>query len=148
NIDLKTGGLPVDILSEPFSHRRSIYAYIDRQNLPGLFRTFDFANPDMSNQGRFHTTVPQQALFMMNSPFVIEQARALARRHEVQSASTSAEKVEQFYRAIFQRRPSPEELQMGEKFLAAQAEESSEKFSPLEKYAQVLLLSNEAMFVD
>ena len=75
-LDLKMGGVPVDIVTEPFPPRRTIYGLIDRQNLPSLFRTFDFANPDTSNQGRFYTAVPQQALFMMNSPFVIEQARS------------------------------------------------------------------------
>ena len=61
-LDSKLGGLPVDIETEPFSMRRTVYALIDRQNLPGVFRTFDFSNPDTSSQQRFHTTVPQQAL--------------------------------------------------------------------------------------
>src|SRR6185436_19468487 len=79
-IDLTVGGKPVDILAEPFTGRRSIYAFIDRQNLPGMFRTFDFASPDATSARRFTTSVPQQALFMMNSPFAIEQARKLAAR--------------------------------------------------------------------
>ena len=56
--------------------RRTVYGFIDRQNLPGLFRTFDFASPDAHSPQRFTTTVPQQALFLMNSPFVVEQAPA------------------------------------------------------------------------
>ena len=59
----------------PGSTRRSVYGYIDRQNLPDLFRAFDFASPDTTSARRFYTTVPQQALFLMNSPFVIEQAK-------------------------------------------------------------------------
>src|SRR5207253_1354490 len=45
-LDPTIGGLPVEITTEPFSTRRTLYALIDRQNLPALFRTFDFANPD------------------------------------------------------------------------------------------------------
>src|SRR5262249_42157850 len=45
-LDLKVGGAPVEIATPPFSTRRSVYGFIDRQNLPGLFRTFDFASPD------------------------------------------------------------------------------------------------------
>jgi cytochrome c553 len=147
-IDLKAGGLPVDILAEPYSMRRTLYAYIDRQNLPGLFRTFDFANPDISNQGRFRTTVPQQALFMMNSPFVAEQARNVTHRPEVAKATTPGKSIRELYRVILQRPPSREEMSFGEKFLNLQGAAKSSKFSPIEKYAQVLLLSNEVMFVD
>ena len=38
-----------------------MYGFIDRQNLPGLFRTFDFASPDTHAPQRYTTTVPQQA---------------------------------------------------------------------------------------
>src|SRR5215472_18732670 len=140
-IDLSVGGLPVDIEAEPFSTRRTLYALIERQNLPGLFRTFDFANPDTSSQRRFHTTVPQQALFLMNSPFVVEQARWLAKRSEVCSAKTSSERIQALYRILFQRQPAQYEAALGEKFLKAQPAQD-DRLSPLEKYAQVLLLSN------
>jgi hypothetical protein len=75
-LDLTPGGHAVDI-TDPASTRRTVYGYVDRQNLPDLFRAFDFASPDTSSPRRFYTTVPQQALFMMNSPFVIEQAKNL-----------------------------------------------------------------------
>ena len=146
-LDLSVGGLPVDIIGEPFAKRRAVYGLIERQNLPGLFRTFDFANPDVSNQARFTTTVPQQALFMMNSPFVIEQAKALAQRDEVKRAQTSDEKIRALEQLVCLRSPDREELRLAEKFIAAPAEKGA-KLSPLEKYAQVLLLSNELMFVD
>ena len=146
-LDLTVGGLPVDIIGEPFAKRRAVYGLIERQNLPGLFRTFDFANPDVSNQARFTTTVPQQALFMMNSPFVIEQARALAQRDEVRRAQTSDAKIRALEQLVWLRSPGREELRLAEKFIAAPPEQDA-KLSPLEKYAQVLLLSNELMFVD
>ena len=146
-LDLKIGGLPVDLESEPFSDRRTVYGLIDRQNLPGVFRTFDFANPDTSSQLRFHTTVPQQALFLMNSPFVIEQARSLAHRAEISDSKNCSDTIQALYRTVLQRSPDPAEVALGEKFLTTPTSADS-KLSPLEKYAQVLLLSNELMFVD
>jgi hypothetical protein len=146
-LDPKIGGLPVEIDTEPFATRRTIYGLIERQNLPAVFRTFDFANPDTSNQGRFHTTVPQQALFLMNSPFVIEQARNVTKRTEIAGAMSAEEKVLALYRLVLQRSPQKAELELGEKFITAQAQKDS-KLSPLERYAQVLLLSNELSYVD
>ncbi|MGB7158868.1 MAG: PSD1 and planctomycete cytochrome C domain-containing protein, partial [Tepidisphaeraceae bacterium] len=71
-LDRSVGGRPVDIASAAAT-RRTVYGFIDRQNLPGMFRTFDFASPDATVSQRFNTSVPQQALFMMNSPFVLQQ---------------------------------------------------------------------------
>ncbi len=146
-LDPTLGGLPVDIIAEPFSPRRTVYGLIDRQNLPGLFRTFDFANPDVSSQGRFTTTVPQQALFMMNSPFVIEQARSLVQRAEVKQAASNPEKIQTLCRLTWQRPAERDEIRTAEKFLTLPPPKGA-TLSPLEKYAQVLLLSNELGFVD
>jgi len=146
-LDLRTGGLPVDLVSEPFPTRRTVYGLIDRQNLPGVFRTFDFANPDTSNQGRFFTTVPQQALFLMNSPFVIQQAQQLVQREEVARARTDRERITALYELLWQRPPEPSEIRQAEQFLALPSPTKA-TLTPLAKYAQVLLLSNELMFVD
>lgn len=117
SLDLTPGGQPVDILSAPFSGRRTVYGFIDRQNLPGVFRTFDLANPDVSSPGRFTTTVPQQALFLMNSPFVIEQARALAAAAAT-TGPDSAHRIRALFLRTLQRAPAPEELELGRAFLA------------------------------
>src|SRR5258708_35420364 len=79
-LDEAPGGPAVDLFKSPLSRRRTLYGFIDRQNLPGTLRTFDFASPDAHAPQRFSTTVPQQALFLLNSPFVQEQAKALAAR--------------------------------------------------------------------
>jgi hypothetical protein len=149
-LDLTVGGIPVELDHEPFPARRTIYGLIDRQNLPGLFRTFDFANPDTSSQGRFHTTVPQQALFLLNSPFVLEQARALAQRAEANCGGDLTRQIQTLYRLALQRPATGNETQLAEKFMAAQpaAVNATGSFSPLAKYAQILLLSNELIFVD
>ena len=86
-LDATMGGQSVDITSEPYSTRRTIYGFVDRQNLPNLFRAFDFASPDTTSSRRFFTTVPQQALFLMNSPFVVELAQKLVKRPGFQGRS-------------------------------------------------------------
>ena len=146
-LDPQVGGLPVDLGADPAPTRRTVYALIDRQNLPGVFRTFDFANPDVSNQGRFYTTVPQQALALMNSPFVIEQARKLVQREEIVRAKSEREKIESLHQLVWQRPSQSSEVRQAEQFLALQPADKT-TLSPIEKYAQVLLLSNELMFVD
>ncbi len=119
-IDLSMGGQPVDLVAEPFTSRRSIYGYIDRQNLPGVFRTFDFANPDTSASQRFYTTVPQQALFMLNSGFVVTQARNLLTNTQCATLTSDKEKVRFLYKRAYQREPEKEELKLAQQFVKTQ----------------------------
>ena len=119
-LDVTMGGLPVDLTTQPFPARRTIYGFVERQNLPGLFRTFDFANPDATSPQRFTTTVPQQALFMINSPFVVQQARRLAARPEVQAARSPSDHIRALYRAVYQREPEPDEIRLAADFLNSQ----------------------------
>ena len=115
-LDLTTAGHAVDITSEPFSTRRTVYGYIDRQNLPGLFRTFDFASPDATSPQRFFTTVPQQALFMMNSPFVVQQAKAIVQLADFKDLTAEPQRVRFLYQRLFQRNPTSEELRLAHAF--------------------------------
>jgi len=117
-LDKTMGGHAVDITTEPFPARRTVYAFIERQNLPGVFRTFDFASPDTTSPQRFYTTVPQQALFLMNSPFVVEQTRNLLARPEIKSARDDREKIERLYRIAFQRAPDRGEMALAKQFVS------------------------------
>jgi hypothetical protein len=119
-LDLTIGGRSVDILAKPFVPRRSIYAFIDRQNLPGMFRTFDMASPDATSGQRFTTSVPQQALFMMNSPFVMEQAKKLAQRTAVVGKGDVNARVTELYRIALGRSPNADELQLGAQFVQSE----------------------------
>ncbi|HZN64399.1 MAG TPA: DUF1553 domain-containing protein, partial [Tepidisphaeraceae bacterium] len=112
------GGRPVDMFS---SNRRSVYGKVDRQFLPGVFRVFDFANPDLHIPQRPTTTVPQQALFFMNSPFVTERARGLAARPDVAGATDPTERVKRMYRIVYQRPPTEQQVQAGIRFVDAVA---------------------------
>ncbi len=119
-LDLTSGGHAVDITTEPYSTRRTVYGYIDRQNLPGLFRTFDFASPDSTSPRRFLTTVPQQALFLMNSPFVVQQAKGLVQRLEFQQLRADDQRVRFLYQEAFQRQPTGEEIELARQFRQSQ----------------------------
>jgi hypothetical protein len=99
---------------------------VERQNLPGIFRTFDFASPDTTSPQRFATTVPQQALFLLNSPFIVQQARNLAGRQEIKTCQSPEDTVRALYQVAFQRPPERDEVQMGVRFLATQSHKTVE----------------------
>ncbi len=94
--------------------RRSLYSFVDRLNVPGTLRAFDFTNVDVSTAQRHVTTVPQQALFLMNSPFLVEQAKALAKR-------AGSDPVGFLYRELFLRAPTAAEAEAGAKWLGQPA---------------------------
>jgi hypothetical protein len=151
-LDLQMGGKAVEIVTPPFSTRRTVYGFIDRQNLPALFRTFDLASPDASTPQRHNTTVPQQALFLMNSPFVVEQARAFVNRVDLKALTKDEAKIDRLYRLAFGRPPAAEEIALGLRFLKEAPPAPSGKpetnLPPWVQYGQVLLLSNEFAFMD
>jgi hypothetical protein len=106
-----------DPTQETFAKRRSVYLFIDRQNLPGTFRNFDFASPDTHSPQRYTTTVPQQALFLMNSPFVIEQVGALLKRPEIDGEREMEGRIRKLYGLLYGRAPAADELDLGRKFV-------------------------------
>ena len=113
----KVGGKSEDLWSAPFSPRRAVYGFVERQNLPGTFRTFDFASPDATMGQRFRTTVPQQALFVMNSPLVVEQARSLAALDTLAKSQDDAQKIRKLYLRLFDRLPDADEAKLGLAYL-------------------------------
>ena len=124
-----------------------MYGLVDRQSLPGLFRAFDFASPDQSAERRPYTTVPQQALVGLNAAFVGEQAKALAARAE---GPDPAARVAALYRLALARAPREDEVRLAVEFVrAAEAERRDPAMlTPWQQVAQVVLLTNEIMFVD
>jgi hypothetical protein len=146
-LDHKMCGRPVDVVNDAANRRRTVYGLVDRQTLPGLFRAFDFASPDASAERRPFTTVPQQALLGMNAPFMMEQAKALAARAD--AAATPAAKTAALVRLVLARPAEPSEVEAALRFIRA-AEQSPERsqLTPWQQYAQVLLLTNEFIFVD
>jgi hypothetical protein len=122
-IDRTIGGDPVDISVQGSRPRRSVYAFIDRQNLPGVFRTFDVASPDAHTPSRHYTTIPQQALYMMNSPLVIDAAVRTAESTSASlgnEASDDARWLEALFVRVLGRTPTNAERAMAAKFLASE----------------------------
>ena len=145
-LDLTVGGKAVDLFKAPFSTRRTVYGLIDRTNLPGTFRVFDFASPDTHSPQRFQTTVPQQALFLLNSPFVQEQAKTLAARKEIADPKSTEAKVKALYRVTLGRNPTKDEAALASEFVSG--DDAKATFGRWQQLSQVLLLSNEFAFVD
>ncbi|HYV30937.1 MAG TPA: DUF1553 domain-containing protein, partial [Candidatus Binatia bacterium] len=105
-LDLTMGGPGVRLEAEPYPTRRTVYAYIGRARLPNMFQAFDFANPDLTTGRRSETIVPQQALFMMNSPLVVEQARNLTLRSDFKALARAEDRIRLLYKLIYQRAPT------------------------------------------
>jgi len=112
-----------------------------------MFRAFDFASPDLSVERRVRTMGPQQALFALNSPFMIEQAKALAARPEVTAMAEPACKSSAMFRLVFQRDPTSDEVAAAQDFVSG-SHDSGSKLSAWEQFAQILLSTNELMYVD
>ncbi len=120
-LDLTMGGHPVNIESEPYSHRRSIYGFIDRSEMAEFMRHFDVANAALPTGRRFQTIVPQQALFRMNSLLVIEQARNIMARPDVQAAANEEDRLKKLYEIIYQRWPKAKEVELARAYLRSQS---------------------------
>jgi hypothetical protein len=147
-LDRTHGGPAVDITAKPFPPRRSVYAFIERQNLPGVFRAFDLASPDVSTPQRYATTVPQQSLFLMNHPFVHDLARGLIARPDVTGTKGDRERIDRLHRLLYGRPADADEAALGEAFVREAGPARTNGLTAWEQYAQVLMLSNEFAFVD
>lgn len=107
-------GRAVKILEPPYSNRRSVYAFIDRQNLNPVFRNFDFSNPQETTGQRPTTTIPMQALFTLNSDFVQDQASSFAK-----SSESADDRLTHLHRAAFAADPSNTDRQLADSFVTA-----------------------------
>jgi Protein of unknown function (DUF1553) len=89
---------------------------------------------------RHVTTVPQQALFLLNDPLVIQQATALSERSAAAEASQPEARIVRMFQLALGRQPSADEIRSAKAFLDAGGSWPD--------FAQVMLLSNEFIFVD
>jgi hypothetical protein len=138
------GGPSVQSAFNPVATRRTLYSHLDRLNVPGLYRTFDFPSPDATSPQRDATTVPQQALFLMNSAFTIESARRILARPEIARETDAKSRIRELYELLYGRPPTTEEVNIGSEFVgAASAHDAGWK-----RYVQALLEANEFVFID
>ena len=148
NLDRTIGGKSVDITKTPTPNRRTVYAFVDRSNLPNLFRTFDFPDPNLSSAGRHQTSVPQQALFLLNSEFLANQVKHLMKQPALTAKMSDEVKIQKLYLSIFGRSPTNDEMKTAISFVQQSEQANPRGLTAWERYAQVLLLTNEFMFVD
>src|SRR5690348_12146870 len=127
DLDLTMYGRPVETEKEPYSTRRTVYGRVDRSDVADVLVNFDFANPDLPTGRRHETTVPQQALFLMNSPLVIEQAKRLVALPAFRECQDDSARIQFLYERIYQRPARPEEVSLGTEFVAGAPE--SEKIA-------------------
>ena len=123
-LDGAAGGVPFPLTAQPTVPRRSVYGFIERGRVPGVLNTFDFASPDQHVPMRVITTVPQQALFFLNSDFIAEQAGHIAKR--TADAADPAHRVQRLYRVALGRAPEQRELDAGLGFVAAKDDAPAE----------------------
>jgi hypothetical protein len=94
------------------TNRRSIYLPLRRSNLPTLYTLFDFGDATSPEGHRASTTVATQALFVMNSPMVIREARNLA-TNVMKQQKQDKHRIEEIYLRVLDRRPDPGEIDRG-----------------------------------
>ena len=124
-------------------NRRSLYLPVIRNHVYDLFQLFDFPDPNMMKGNRSRTTTAQQALYMMNSPLVMETAKKLA----VDNAGGDSDKrIRRLYIQVYQRPAQKEEIEAAHNFMDTFTVHTSpqERFQAL---AQSLICSNEFIFL-
>ena len=95
----------------PETWRRMIYQERMRRVDDQIFTAFDFPDCGQVRAKRPVSTTPLQALNLMNSPFVVDQAEHLANRARMESGNNLKKSVARAFELIFSRKPSKDELQ-------------------------------------
>ncbi|MGI9244866.1 MAG: PSD1 and planctomycete cytochrome C domain-containing protein [Verrucomicrobiales bacterium] len=101
-------------------NKRSVYLPIIRNYVPPVLEAFDFAEPSSVTGRRDITTVSTQALYMMNSRFVLEQAGAAASQLEAQGSSDPYERIQTIYLEAFGRHPRKAETDRAAAYINAE----------------------------
>lgn len=133
--------------------RRSVYLRVKRSELIPLMTMFDAPEPTQSIGERISTTVPTQALAMMNSAFVRTQAEKLAQRIRPKKDAPLADAVDRAYRVAFARLPTDAERTRMLAFIEQQksimgGDSPAVVEQALTEFCQVLLCLNEFVYVD
>ena len=134
------------------SPRRSVYLTVKRSNLIPMLQLFDAPDSIQGIGNRDVTTVPPQALAMMNSPVVRQLAEKFAKRLPAAAEASVAERIEAAYRMALSRSPSESEAVEMKAFLANQVasyggtEQAQQQ--ALVDFCQLVFCLNEFVFVD
>ena len=137
-------GGPSQSLDAPTHHKRTIYSQVSRRELNKTLMLFDYPDANVHAARRSSSTTPTQKLFVMNSPFIIEQSKKLAQRLQ-QGGSDDDSRIRHAYELLFAREPEAEELFMAQEFLKQPVDAG---LTAWEQLAQALLATNEMLYVD
>jgi cytochrome c553 len=127
-LKLKTLGLSPKNLDQQQQHydesnRRTIYLPVLRTNVYDFLTLFDFANPDLPTGNRVTTTVPTQAMLMMNSSFVKDAAaRVAANVLNDPTLQSDSARIRSIYRVLYSRPQTESEETIATKFIADYSE--------------------------
>ena len=146
-LELTIGGTDRS-LDEPDNVRRTIYSTVKRRELHAMLKLNDFPDPTTHNGARDLTTTPLQQLFFLNSPFMQQQSAALAERVRREIPDDLDRQISQAYWLVYGREPSARQRELALKFFASAANDPAKVAELWKQYAQVLLSSNEAAFID
>ncbi len=129
--------------------RRSIYLLNKRTESVTFLNVFDSPVMELNCPERTRSTVPLQALALMNNELVVEQARALAERVAREAGASESAQIELAFRLALARRPDAEERAAISAFLARQAGRNAEaQRTALADFCQTLFGTNEFLYVD
>ena len=144
-LDGAIGGPSIDLEKED-NRRRTLYGAISRHELNDLLRLFDFPDPNVTAEQRPTTTVPLQQLFVLNSEFLVANAKALAARLAALDAADDAARVRQAFEIAYGRPASEREVELSVSYVRGGG--SEEGLSRWERFCQTLLAANEFLYVD
>jgi mono/diheme cytochrome c family protein len=133
------GGPSIDP-ADPQERRRTVYSRISRLSLNPLLALFDYPDANLTAARRAETTTPLQKLFVMNSPFMIRQAEALAERVTKAVGGDDRAFIQRAYEVLYGRAATAAETRLGMEFL--------KRGERRQQYAHVLLAANEMLFLD
>jgi hypothetical protein len=129
--------------------RRSVYLRVKRSELIPFLTMFDAPEPTQSIGERISTTVPTQALALMNSPFVRQQAQRLAQRVRPTPEVPLVTAIEQAYRITLGRQPTAAERDRMQSFIETSGgNDPGRTAAALVEFCQVLLCLNEFVYID
>lgn len=129
--------------------RRSVYIHIKRSLPVPIIKSFDGADTDQPCPVRFSTTQPTQALGMLNSTFLMEQAKVFAETLKKEAGAEPAEQVAAALRRVTQRQPTNAEIERGVRLMKdLQTEYKVSNDDALKYYCLTALNLNEFIFLD
>ncbi len=131
----------------PDGRRRTLYTVISRYAPNATLTLFDFPEPNVTSDQRNVTTVPQQQLFVLNSPFIFEMSREFSRRLE-KAAGNDQDRLRLGWQLAYGREPTAEEIAVATEFLETPVEPTNtDRLNRWEQLSHALLASNEFMFL-